>query len=226
MPFNMPTTGGSAPASKPLPGMPGGLFAVPTGIQRIAEYALYSMCRMAAGAVVGGTVFRLFSVGQNNTGLGFANPLSISETNMQVGAIAPGNETYEVTAISAEVYSNGGAAPLTTDLRLMQRIGIFQWEFGQTTRIPISPLSMVGAGGGIFGATGDTGTPTTFANNGNGGIWSYMNVVIAIPATQAFALLLELGLAGLASGATITVIQETQIRVCLFNLSRNAVPVA
>lgn len=222
-PFGTPS-GGSAPRTTPLPGNQG-YFSVPTGIQRLAEQGLWSTLRFAAGSNVAGFPGRLFSTGLTNTGSGFANPLSISETNMVVGSFVPGGETYDVNAIAAEVYGATNVAPLPADLRLLQRVGILQWEFSSQTTIAISPLSMVGSGGGIFGATADTGTPVTFVNNGNGGLWFYNNVVVSLPATQSWAVLMNCGTAGLASGTAINITAETQVRVTLFNQSRIAVPV-
>lgn len=145
---------------------------------------------------------------------------------MITGAFVPGGETYDVNGIAAEIYGATSVAPLITDVRACQRLGIFQWEFASQTTIAVSPLSMVGSGGGIYGFSADTGTPVTSANNGNGGYWCYQKIVVALPSTQSWAFLLDFGSGGLASGTAITVTNETQIRVTLFNQSRIAVPVA
>jgi predicted aldo/keto reductase-like oxidoreductase len=88
-------------------------------VQRIYEYDLYSTFRVpAAGALAQPS--RLFVTGINNQGQGFANPLTVSETNMQVGAIAPGNETYEVSAIAAEIF--GAAALARADEGTAERV--------------------------------------------------------------------------------------------------------
>jgi hypothetical protein len=223
-PFGAP--GGNAGPNRAVP-LPGnqGYFYVPTGVQRLAEQGLWSTLRFAAATSVAGFPGRMFSTALTQTGQGFANPLSLSETNMTVGAYIPGGETYDVTGIAAEIYGATNVAPLVADIRLFQRLAIFQWEFSSQTTIAISPLSMVGSGGGIFGATADTGTPTTFANNGAGGYWVYQNVCVCLPATQSWAVLMNCGTAGLASGTAINTTNETQIRVTLFNQSRIAVPV-
>ena len=218
--FGMPSTGGNAPQLKLL-GANQGLFAVPLGVQRVYEYDLFSTVRLVAGGALAQTS-RLFVVGLNSQGQGFANPLTVSETNMTIGAIAPGNETYEVSAIACEVYGSAAIAPTPGDLRLIQRIGVLAWEFGSTTILYVAPISMIGAGGGIFGMTADTGTPITVANNGNGGLWVYVNIVVAIPATQAFAMQVQWGNGG--TGASIAPVAEVQLRVSLFNQARSAVP--
>jgi hypothetical protein len=42
-------------------------------------------------------------------------------------------------------------AVLMGDIRLLMRLGVLYWEFGSTTVMCISPIPMIGAGGGIFG---------------------------------------------------------------------------
>lgn len=223
--IGLPSTGGNAPASRSLPGQQG-FFQVPTGIQRLFEYGLYSSARFAAATNMNGqATTRLFSYAQGQVGPGYAGVnSSISETNVQVGALAPGNETYEVTALSLEVFGDANAAPLMGDIRAILRLGIALWEFGPTVIMPISPFPMIGAGGGIFGFSADTGTPVTQPNNGNGGLWMYQNVVVAIPATQTFALQCQWGSAGQAAAIALTA--AVQIRATLFNQARVAVPIA
>ncbi len=225
-PLGLPSTGGSAPRGPtPLPHGQG-WFAVPTGIQRLYEYGLYSSGRFAAATNLNGqATTRLFTYAQGTAGPGYAGVVSsVSETNQQVGSMAPGNETYEVTAISFEIFGDGNVAPLIGDVRAFMRLGVLFWEFGSTTVMCIAPVPMVGAGGGIFGFSADTGTPVTQANNGNGGLWMYSNVVVAIPATQSFALQCQWGSAGIAGNTTLT--NASQFRATLFNQARVAVPIA
>jgi hypothetical protein len=220
--FGIPGTGAGG---RPLQHIPGqGAFAIPTGVQRIAEQGLWSSFRYAAALAITGTVSTLFTVQLGATGNNFAGALSLSETNQQVAGQAPGDETYEISAISAEIYGLNAVPPLINDVRLFQRLGIFRWQFGQTI-IDVSPLSMVGSGGGIFGFTADAGTPVTAANNGNGQLWMYSGVVIAIPSTQRFSMLIVYGTAGLVAPA-LAPVAETQIRCTLFNMARTAVPIA
>lgn len=222
--FGLPTTGGSAPHSRGAP-LGYGLFSVPTGIQRLYEFGLYSSCNIAAAVNLNSlATIRLFAYSVTQLGPGYAVVSSVSETNMVVGGFAPGGETYEVSAISAEIFGAANVAPLMGDVRAVMRLCVLLWEFGLNTVIPISPISMIGAGGGIFGFTADTATPVTQPNNGNGGLWAYQNVVVAIPATQPFAVQLQFGSSGQAAAIALT--NATQIRVTLFNQARNAVPVA
>ena len=218
--FGLPASGSGGGV---IPGQ--GLFSVPNSIQRVYEFALFSTYRFPAATNlnVNGDA-RLFQVPIQSTGQGFSSPMSISDTNMRVGAIAPGDSTYEVSAIAAEIFGATSVAPLVADIRLLQRVLVLFWEFG-TLVLPVAPLSMIGAGSGIFGATGDTGTPTTFANNGNGSaLWCYQRVVVSIPATQQFNMQLQVGNAG--QGSALAPTADTQIRLNLFNQARQAVPIA
>lgn len=224
MAFGLPSTGGNAPNVNRVLAPGQGLFEIPTGIQRLAEYTLYSTVKIAAAANVAGQEFRFFSSGLSMQGQGFTF-MSYSETNVQVGAMIPGGESYQVSSLACEVFGASGVAPLIGDVRLLQRLGYFVWEFAGITKIPIAQLSMIGAGGGIFGFTADTGTPVTQANNGNGGLWCYQNVVVSLPSTQQFAILLMCGYGGSAAGTSITVTNETQVRFSMFNNVRIAVPI-
>jgi hypothetical protein len=220
--LGLPSTGR---AGGPVPGG-AGFFRVPTGIQRFYEYDLYSSVRFAAATNMNGqAASRFFSYNLGGPGPGYAGVASsISETNMQVAAMAPGNDTYEVTSLALEVYGDAAVAPLIGDLRTFMRLGILRWNFGGETTLNIAPVSMVGAAGGIFGFSADTGTPVTAANNGNGGFWVYSNVIVAIPATQAFGLVCEWGSAGQAPAINIT--NASQLRASLFNQARTAIPIA
>ena len=201
------------------------LFFPPTNVTRTYEYDLYSSGRFAAGGTVSGQNIGLFNYAQNQAGPGYLGVASsVSETNVDVGGLMPGGQTFNVSAIALEIYGDAGTAPLIGDVRTVMRLGVAQWKFGQTTIIPIAPVSMIGAGGGIFGFSADTGTPVTQANNGNGGIWAYQLVVIAIPAMQSWKIELLFGTAGQA--AAITVTAATQIRAHLFNYANSAIPVA
>jgi len=222
--FGLPSTGTSAPRGLTKLSNQG-LFAVPTGVQRLYEYGLYSSGRFAGGTNLNGqATTRLFTYGQGTAGPGYTVVSSVSETNMQVGAIAPGNETYEVTALSFEIFGDANVAPLMGDVRAIMRAGVLFWEFGSTTVMAIAPIPMVGAGGGIFGFSADTATPVTQPNNGNGGLWMYQNVVVAIPATQSFALQCQWGSTGQAVAVLLT--NASQFRATMFNQARVAIPVA
>lgn len=218
--FGLPGAGAAAVARN-IPGQ--GSFSIPSGVQRIAEQGLWSSFRFPAGVPIVNTGARLFAVQLGAQGGGFVQPVSFSETNQQVAGQAPGDETYEISSLACEMFGATFIQPLLIDMRLLQRMGAFRWEFG-TTYIDISPLGMVGAGGGLYGFSADSGTPVTVANNGNGQIWMYQSVVISVPSTQRFAVILQFGTGGQA--AALAPSADIQIRVTLFNLARSAVPIA
>jgi len=206
-----------------------GQFKVPEIAQRVAEQATYSSFRFQGGTPIQGTSDnRFFQVGRNQQGQGFATGLSISETNMATNGMLSGSEAFDVSAISCEVLggvtSNAVVAPLLGDIRLFQRICVFQWDFtsGGSTQVMIAPLPFVGAGSGIFGATADTATPATFANNGNGSLWIYQRLVVSISATQPFSIVAYMGNAGQTTA--LAPVADTILRLSLFNLNRSLLP--
>lgn len=225
MSFGLPGT-----IANPGTFVPGqGQFKVPEIAQRIAEQATYSSYRFPAGTAIQGTSDnRFFQVGRNQTGQGFATGLSISETNMATNGMLSGAESFDVSAISCEILggvtSNAVVAPLLGDIRLFMRLCVFQWDFtsGGSTIVMIAPLPFVGAGSGIFGATADTATPATFANNGNGSLWIYQRLVVSVSATQPFSIVGFMGNAGQTT--SLAPVADTILRVSLFNLNRSLLP--
>jgi hypothetical protein len=225
MSFAMPMIASGSP---PVSGM--GSFKVPDVAQRLAEQSLYSTYRFPAGTgIQGSSDFRFFQTPRSQPGQGFTSALSFSETNTTTTGMLSGSETFEASAIACEVLGavSSGVVQgvLPADLRLFQRIGVFQWDFtaGSATQVMIAPLSFVGAGGGIFGATADTGTPVTFVNNGNGQIWTYQRLVVGVSATQPFSIVLYTGNAG-QTASSLAPTAETHVRLTLFNLNRSLLP--
>lgn len=238
MSFGTPSLSGPSVGfgvNRPLPGNQG-MFAIPTGVQRMAEQTYYSTLHLDAAASLGSNNL-LFAAAVGGQGQGFVQ-LSLSETNLTVGSQNTGDVTFDVTSMACEVLgakssTSGTTIPglLVSDLRTIQRCGILSWGFGgqvNTSRIGIAPLSMVGAGGGIYGATADTGTPQTFVNNGNGSIWFYQRVVIVLPAFQTYNIILDFGTGGSVTGNATAqaVVNAVDIRVSLFNQVRQAIPIA
>lgn len=216
-PGPMPSSGGLVPGGK-------GHFQIPTGVQRLYQFDLFSTYKYAAGTISGLAESNFFGYTSSQAGGGFTT-VSVSETNVVTANMAPGGETYEVNAIAAEIMGAGSVAPLIADMRGLMRCGVLAWNFSNQTFIQICPLSMVGNGGaGIYGFSADTGTPVTSANNGNGSsYWCYQNQVVSIPAIQPFGIQVKWGNAG---GTTVTLTNETQLRIHLFNEARNAVAIA
>lgn len=223
--FGIP--GGISASGAFIPGQ--GQFKIPEIAQRVAEQATYSTFRFQGGLAIQGTSDnRFFQVGRNQIGQGFTSGLSISETNMATNGMLSGSEAFDVSACSCEilggVVSNAVVSPLLGDIRLFQRICVFQWDFtsGGSTQVMIAPLPFIGAGSGIFGATADTATPATFANNGNGSLWIYQRLVVSISATQPFSIVGYMGNAG--QNTSLAPVNDTILRFSLFNLNRSLLP--
>lgn len=220
------TLNAPGPTSGQIPGGKG-YFNVPTGLQRLYEYDLYSSFRYAAATNINGAVkSQFFGYNQSaGTGGSFAS-VSLSETNMVIAAMTPGGESYEVSAIAMEILGATNVTPLIADLRAIMRLGVASWNFSNNTLIQVCPIAMIGNGGaGVYGFSADTGTPVTQPNNGNGSsYWVYQNQVICLPATQPWNLQVEWGSGGQTGAITITA--EIQIRMHLFNQARTAIAIA
>jgi hypothetical protein len=77
------------------------------------------------------------------------------------------------------------------------------------TQVDIAPISLIGAGGGAFGAVAVGGTTVAGAlendgnmNNGAGSIWLYRQHPVSLPGNSTFSILLRFGGAAAAVGAT------------------------
>jgi hypothetical protein len=221
---------------QPVKGGHGYFFTIPTNVQRMAEQTFYSTYHFNASDTLGPNNL-LFATPVSAAGQGFVL-MSGSETNLSVGSQNPGDTTFDVTSLACEVLgakssTSGTTIPgvLVQDLWTMQRCGYISWVFGgqvNANRVGIAPLSMIGSGGGVYGATADTGTPRTFVNNGNGSIWFYQRVVIVLPAFQTYNIALDFGSGGSVTGnsAAQAVINAVDVRVSLFNQVRQAIPIA
>ena len=200
-------------------------FAPPLGVQRLYEFGLYSSYHYAAATNMANLAqSQLFTYTNGGTGVaGFATA-SVSETNMYVGSQLPGGESYECAGVAVEVLGGTNAAILMGDLRTIMRLGVVLWQF-TNTYLYIAPIPMVGAAGGIYGFSADSGTPVTVGNNGNGNnYWIYNNLVVVIPALQQFTLVIQWGNAGQAGAMALTA--AVDIRITLFNNARSAVAAA
>lgn len=221
--LGLPTTG-SGQTNPRLLGAGSGLFSVPNTLQRVYEYGLYSSAKIAAATNLASFgPLKLFGYNDQQIGPGFSAG-SQSETNMVVGSLAPGGETYEVSAMACEILGDTNVGILAGDMRAVMRLAIPTWQFGSTLFLQIAPIPMIGSGGGIFGMTGDTATPLTVLNNGNASFWSYQSYVVAIPATQSFAIPIFFGNGGQTGSIALTA--AVVLRWTLFNQSRVAIPVA
>src|SRR3990167_5195801 len=111
--LGLPSSGGAASVNPRNIGQ--GLFAVPNNLQRVYEYGLFSTGSSAAATNLASFgPLKLFGYNDQQNGPGFTAS-SVSETNMVVGSLAPGGETYEVTAIAMEILGATNAAILLAD---------------------------------------------------------------------------------------------------------------
>ena len=126
-----------------------------------------------------------------------------------------------VGGASGAAISNADATDQNTSLRVLC-FGVTAPAAGSQT----GTMSWTGSAAdvtlGVITATGVD--QTTSLNNGNGGLWMYQNVVVAIPATQSFALQCQWGTSGQVAAIALT--NPTQFRATLFNQARVAVPIA
>lgn len=228
MSFGMPTiaqlqaVGGQAPMD------------LPKELRRKGEQTFWSTQSYTDGATLAGVVSKIFSTPIGQVGQGFSSALSRAETNMDVGGYISGGLAFAVNAVSAYPYYSAAAGQRQisrADVANFVNNCVLQWVF-LNTYIDIAPGELVGAGGGIFGATADTGAleggagGSRFAfNNGNGQLWGYQYNPVLLPATTAFGINLIWGdLASVVDGGLGN--NNMLIRVGLVGQFQTAVPVA
>jgi len=195
---------GSAILPPPQAGSPLSPMHVQKNIVRIGEQAFWSAQNYPDATAVANTTDRLFTTPRGQVGQGFAVGLTIPETNLKEGGRIPSQYAYDVEAIAVQPYYFDNRPIVGADLRNLLSHCVLLWDFVQT-QIEIAPISLVGAGGGIYGATADTGGvegglggSRIALNNGNGQLWVYRRHPVLLPSNSTFALLLSWG-----TGATV-----------------------
>jgi len=201
-----------APPNVGIPAVP---FKPQTQLFRYGEQAIWSTQSFIAGAALSSSSYRLFSTPIGQTGQGFA-PLSIAETSLKEGGRIPAGVAFDCFGISCHVYHGDGTnydtptdtSALIGNLVNVQNNGVLAWDFLQTT-VDISPIHMIGAGGGAFGSVSQNaaGANTGNMNNGAGTVWMYRKHAVALPGQSTFSLLLRFGnyAANVAAGSTLAV---------------------
>lgn len=178
---------------------------LPKEIIRIGEQALWSTQRYPTATALANTSARVFTTPRGQVGQGFGAALTLAETNLKEGGRVPGGFAFDVDAIALQPYTLTGTTPNTIfplvgeDARNMMSNLVVQWDFIQTI-IDVAPAALIGQGGGIFGATADTGAAEgagggtrTLLNNGNGQLWLYRDTPVSLPSNSTFAILLTWG---------------------------------
>ena len=195
-----------APPNVSIPAVP---FNQPNNLFRYGEQAIWSTQAFDASAAavpVASSSYRLFSTPIGQNGQGFS-PLSIAETSLKEGGRIPAGVAFDTFGISCHIYHGDDAALPATDfsqptdtptlignLVNVQNNGVLAWDFLQTT-VDISPIHMIGAGGGAFGAISQNaaGANSGAMNNGAGTVWLYRKHAVALPGQSTFSLLLRFG---------------------------------
>jgi len=190
------------PARSQVPPVP---MQQPTSLFRFGEQSIWSTLFMP-GNVAPNQSNRLFSVALGNQGQGFANALSIAETNLKEGGRVPNGVAYDVFGVACQLYHMDTVGDtgdfdvpadqqvLIADLQNVICNGVLRWNFTQTV-IDIAPIALIGAGGGLFGAVAQNaaGANSGAMNNGNGHVWMYRKHPVMLPGATAFTILLDFG---------------------------------
>jgi hypothetical protein len=182
-----------------IPSVP---FQTPTNLFRFGEQSIWSTALLPT--VIANTQTRIFSTANGQVGQGFALALSIAETNLKEGGKTPAGVAYDVFGVASEIVSvlagteqlaqAANTALLVQDSLNIQHNAVLSWDFTQTV-IDICPVTLAGAGGGLFGALSTTQNNTAVGHmsNGNGNIWMYRKHPVALPGNSAFGVLIRVG---------------------------------
>ena len=225
------------PLGSRIPNVP---FEQPKSLFRFGEQSIWSSQFLASTANATNQTFRLFTTPLGQTGQGFAQQLTITETNLKEGGRVPSGLAYDVFGIACQmnqINSNLGtdaagvsyasaidtAGEINTLVGLINS-GILRWNFTQTT-IDICPVSLAGAGGGAFGAIAQNaaGANSGNMNNGNGQIWMYRKHPVALPGNTTFSV--ELVFGNRAPAAWNAVGQDMVARVVLLGYYKNNIEI-
>ena len=207
-------------------------FQQPLNVFRFGEQTIWSTLLLTAGAIAN-QQFRVFSTQLNGTGQGFAAGLSIAETNLKQPGMVPNGVAYDVFGVASEIVlaDAGGPdftigstltadAPEVRDALNLQHNGVLSWDFTQTN-VDICPITLAGAGGGLYGALAQNaaGASTGQMNNGAGSIWLYRKHPVALPGTSTFAILVRIG------SRAPALVNPTSLRVTLLGYYKNVVEI-
>ena len=214
-----------------IPSVP---FQTPTNLFRFGEQSIWSTALL--GTTIANTQTRIFSTANGQVGQGFTAALSIAETNLKEGGKTPAGVAYDVFGVAAEIVSNstnaetGGVlatlnqqnntAALVQDALTVQHNAVLSWDFTQTV-IDICPVTLAGAGGGLYGALSTTQNNVAVGHmsNGNGNVWMYRKHPVALPGNSAFGILIRVGS---RSGALSV---QTSLRVTLLGFYKNIIEI-
>lgn len=175
-------------------------FRLPTSVQRYYESDFWSTYYFAdATALATQTNVELFKTQIGAQGQGFPTSLSISETNMSEPGRIPSGLAFTTYQVALEPKYDNNYGVVRADMLNLAFYMVPQWSFLNTT-VDIAPTALIGQGGGIFGATADTGAADGGSggsrfifNNGAGGTWVYHQLPVLLPANTTFSIKLLFG---------------------------------
>lgn len=209
----------------PLPPM-----QLPRAVVRIGEQAIWSTQQYADAAALASRSDPVFSTPINQTGQGFGAALSLAETNIREASRIPGGFAYTVKALAVQPYYPDCFPIVRADVQNVIAHCVLVWAFLQT-RIEIAPVWLIGAGGGLFGSTADTGAADgglggsrILINNGAGGLWIYNDHPVALPSNATFNLDLTWGTSAVAvQGGSNN--SAMNLRVVMLGTFESAIPI-
>jgi hypothetical protein len=213
-----------------IPSVP---FQTPTNLFRFGEQSIWSTALLPL--TIANTQTRIFSTANGQVGQGFSQALSIGETNLKEGGKTPAGVAYDVFGVAAEIVASlttedgstlaqlaqaANTAALVQDALNIQHNVVLSWDFTQTI-IDICPVTLAGAGGGLYGALSTTANNTSVGHmsNGNGNIWMYRKHPVALPGNSAFGILLRAG----SRSAALS--KQTSLRVTLLGFYKNIIEI-
>ena len=202
------------PPGGPGVGVP---LELPKDVVRVGEQALWSTQAITPGSQVNQT-YRLFSTPLGQSGQGFS-PMTISETNIKEGGRIPAGLAYDTYGIACVVKAPNVLPLATVEAYSLYNNACLSWDFLATV-IDVAPVALIGAGGGIFGFSGNNAAQEAAYNNGNGGLWVYRRHPIALPANTTFNILLRFG--GTANNTTTA---ACDVQIVLVGAYRQAVEI-
>ena len=172
---------------------------LPTEVKRYYEGDLWSSQFFANAAATANLDRPHFTVPVGQQGQGFAAALSISETNMEEGGRIASGLAYTVRQVAIEPIYDDVWPVVHADIKNLQYSCVPTWRF-LNTEVEISPVALIGQGGGIFGTSADTGAADgglggsrIALNNGAGQTWIYYELPVLLPANTTFSLRLRFG---------------------------------
>ncbi len=208
-------------------------FQTPTNLFRFGEQSIWSTALLPT--TIANTSTRVFATANGQVGQGFSQSLSIGETNLKEGGKTPAGVAYDVFGVAGEIVSSTQAetgvalaqlaqaantAAFVQDALNIQHNAVLSWDFTQTI-IDICPVTLAGAGGGLFGALSTTANNTSVGHmsNGNGNVWMYRKHPVALPGNSAFGVLIRVGSRAPALS------QIASLRVTLLGFYKNIIEI-